>query len=687
MGEFSETSMPEPEISTDIPDSEPVADIVEDTPPEAEPTPEIVEEFTVDLSSILETAVDLSFDNEDTGEEAVEDVVDEASVEAESNMDTNFGPGLATESVDDIVPESDLDEEPFEAPQEIPQELDITPDSSGVDFYDAGSAEPVFPDVERTELYHSPETTREIEPGTGPNPSWDRPPDSTLNDQYPGEPIGEDGWSLDEGKVSSEDLEPIPDEMTEQSESSVTEVGGEDVVDEDIPPEMLNTSPETEQTRLEGEAKSDQLTMPQGGQESKPKFYVDSEELTLPGDGGLEYRIGSPHQDFEDYKGIVDANKQYNIASAAQTSDSLGEAVGTLAAASQDGVDFTKEDEYFYGKYGRDAYIEAAYPETDDESPALSDLADTSTTSSDEINEESPDPENTEDIQDADTTQLFSDAVETAETQYVKKSDNSSFPIDTVEVAAIQPQRDGADKQRQELSEFDPDAVRNVMKDTVEDTNDIKDLESRTARKNLYERSAMGSLTENLCYKATGAQNLNEISDNFRWADGTTPNELQQVKSHVNMSVEGAMSAYTIDFSKTLGAHKDSTIDQAVDKMWELRSSDQWKKIYENIPPEVANAVDKESMKKAMLDKVVLRIPSEDVPRFQKHVRMQVINNPEKFGLKNPSDEEINKLVGRIRPATADLTNHQLRLMARDVFQQKMENAGYPRGVAFAKHT
>ena len=29
---------------------------------------------------------------------------------------------------------------------------------------------------EKTELYHSPETTREKEPGFGPNPSFDHPP-------------------------------------------------------------------------------------------------------------------------------------------------------------------------------------------------------------------------------------------------------------------------------------------------------------------------------------------------------------------------------------------------------------------------------------------------------------------------------------------------------------------------------
>lgn len=373
MSEFYEKSM-------DIPDSEPVPDIVEDTPPEAEPTP------------VPETAVDSSFDNEDTGEEAVENVVDDASVEAESNMDTGFDPELATESVEDIVPESDLGEEPFEAPQETPQEPDIPPDLSGVDFYDAGSAEPVFPGVERTELYHSPEKTREIEPGTGPNPSWDQPSDSSLNDHYPEETTGEDiRESLSETEGSKapppENLELLPDEMIEQLNGSASDFRGEDVVDEESPPETLDALPQTGQTNLAGGTTPEQSATPQVEQESKPKLYVDGEELTLPGDRGLEYRIGSPHQDFEDYKGIVNANRQSDIASATQTSDSLGEAMGTLAAASQEGTDFSEIDNYFYGKYGYAPYTDVApSPATDIPASDVSAKDDIPSASSVEVN-------------------------------------------------------------------------------------------------------------------------------------------------------------------------------------------------------------------------------------------------------------------------------------------------------------
>lgn len=36
---------------------------------------------------------------------------------------------------------------------------------------------------EKTELYHSPDRTKEIEPGFGPNPSFSAPPDDQIGDQ------------------------------------------------------------------------------------------------------------------------------------------------------------------------------------------------------------------------------------------------------------------------------------------------------------------------------------------------------------------------------------------------------------------------------------------------------------------------------------------------------------------------
>ena len=237
-----------------------------------------------------------------------------------------------------------------------------------------------------------------------------------------------------------------------------------------------------------------------------------------------------------------------------------------------------------------------------------------------------------------------------------------------------------------EQNELDANGIRSVIRKTIENANDIKDLDSKMARRNLYQKISIGELAEQLCYESTGAQNLNELIPNFPWADGATPTELQQVKSHINTSFSGAMSAYANDLSTSLGVGEKSTIDEAADKLWELRSTEKWSALSSELPPELIEAENKEAMKLAMLDKVTLRIPAEDVPRLQEYVRENALKVPEKYGLKEISDAEIKKLTQRIKPIALNIKNHQMRLMARDIFQTKMEIAGYPRGIAYAKH-
>jgi hypothetical protein len=234
--------------------------------------------------------------------------------------------------------------------------------------------------------------------------------------------------------------------------------------------------------------------------------------------------------------------------------------------------------------------------------------------------------------------------------------------------------------------ELNTDEIRQVLNQTVESANDIKDLDSKEARKNLYQKTSVGTLAEQLCCKSTGSQNLNEIIPNFPWADCSNKVEIQQIKSHVNTSMSKALSEYSTDFSNTLGAGKDSTIDKAVDELWKLRTTDKWNTVSENLPPEIALAADKTSLRKALLDNVVLRIPADDVPKIQDYIRKNAFENPQKYGLQEPTTETVEKLVNRIKPITPNLENHQIRLMAKDVFQRKMEIAGYPKGVAYAKY-
>ena len=237
-----------------------------------------------------------------------------------------------------------------------------------------------------------------------------------------------------------------------------------------------------------------------------------------------------------------------------------------------------------------------------------------------------------------------------------------------------------------EQRELDASKIESLIYKTIEKANDIKDLDSKNAKKNLYERSCTGELAEQLSYASTGAQNLNDLSYNFPWTDGVTPTEIKKVKTHINVSEKSALSSYANDLSVALGMGEKSKIDSAVDKLWDLRSDEKWNKIAPKFPPEVQNAKDKASMKSTMLDKVTLRVPADDVSKLQDYVRVHARKNPEKYGLKNASDAEIEKLVSRIKPIATNISNHQMKRMTRYIFQRKMEKAGYRWGIDYAKH-
>jgi len=83
----------------------------------------------------------------------------------------------------------------------------------------------------------------------------------------------------------------------------------------------------------------------------------------------LEYRIKSPHADYQAYKALLEAQRWHELQEQAITCDSLPEAVVTTAATYKEARDSdeTKMDEYFRLKYGTAPYTSAAYPQDEDE--------------------------------------------------------------------------------------------------------------------------------------------------------------------------------------------------------------------------------------------------------------------------------------------------------------------------------
>lgn len=83
----------------------------------------------------------------------------------------------------------------------------------------------------------------------------------------------------------------------------------------------------------------------------------------------LEYRLDSPHADYQAYKDIVAADKRYELGQSAATADSLPDAINTTLAAYKEaqGSEETPMDEWFYKKHGRTPYTTDAYAKPTEE--------------------------------------------------------------------------------------------------------------------------------------------------------------------------------------------------------------------------------------------------------------------------------------------------------------------------------
>lgn len=86
-------------------------------------------------------------------------------------------------------------------------------------------------------------------------------------------------------------------------------------------------------------------------------------------DSTLEYRKGSPHDDYDAYKGIADAERRHEVGQQAATGESVGDAIDTTLAASKEAKDSdeTPMDQHMREEYGSAPYTEPAYDEAEGE--------------------------------------------------------------------------------------------------------------------------------------------------------------------------------------------------------------------------------------------------------------------------------------------------------------------------------
>lgn len=119
-------------------------------------------------------------------------------------------------------------------------------------------------------------------------------------------------------------------------------------------------------------------TAPKDNQDTtEPSFVIieDGKEVPLgplSDPSKLKYELGSPHQDYQNYKDLMAGKRQHELGLQAATAGSLPDAIDTTLAARKEaqGADETPMDRYFYEKYGHAPYTTDAYPKlTEDEQP------------------------------------------------------------------------------------------------------------------------------------------------------------------------------------------------------------------------------------------------------------------------------------------------------------------------------
>lgn len=237
--------------------------------------------------------------------------------------------------------------------------------------------------------------------------------------------------------------------------------------------------------------------------------------------------------------------------------------------------------------------------------------------------------------------------------------------------------------------------MRKVRDDAVSHVDSIRNLESQNARKKLYEKS-YGQCSEEFFTNSHGGVNLDQtLHNNFETFDTSTKDELASIKCHVTGKLDGAISGYASDLRTSLGYLEPNKFNTAAQSLLEARNNpQQWAKLKDNCPKEILQAVEDahksgggnlDGIKKAMQDKATLRIPPEDVGRVHDYLDRVVRKTPEIYGIRSDPllqreafQAELDKLKDRVKPFTENVSNHQLRLMAKDISQRKMEEAGLP---------
>ena len=127
-----------------------------------------------------------------------------------------------------------------------------------------------------------------------------------------------------------------------------------------------------------------------------------------------------------------------------------------------------------------------------------------------------------------------------------------------------------------------------------------------------------------------------------------------------------------------MGLVDEETFDKAVNATWEAHTDpEKWGYLQSHLPEAVCNAATVEELRAAMQDASTLRIPADHVEKVQEYLDRVVAKNPELYGIDPDSGEQefqakLDALKARVMPIAENVTAHDMRVAARDVFQTKL---------------
>lgn len=288
-----ETLNPDPELE---PDGHSEADAIptSDYQPETEMVPELVIQPDLEFAPDIETAPE-----------------GETQPEFEVPFEGEPNPGFENAPELEFAPDSEWSSERESAPEGEPDpaldafpntegspEMDFSPEdtsslereTSSPEYEDIPASEPErlypegeptshegmgeYPGVigpEQTEIYHSPETSPETEPGFGPRPSWSVPPDTTDM------PESEPGQSLNNENEEKQEINLLPEEFDSQE---ILENGDEQESNVSPKPGTEDASPDrtAEETELLEFEIEDWAEYPEGPRPEGPFRLLEGEE-------------------------------------------------------------------------------------------------------------------------------------------------------------------------------------------------------------------------------------------------------------------------------------------------------------------------------------------------------------------------------------------------------------------------